>query len=263
VVIAGVQLAAVLGQMGHYEDNRRVLIEKEPLSRRARRAPARHFATKAFLALKDAIMGITTGYARQPLLALVWILVVWGAGAVLYSFILYRLPACDAPQFAGHPAFSRMGALLGTRRPQRFAPVGESGKSALANPRELQLACFRRQPEASAYPKFNAAMLSADVIVPGLGSGQKDSWSPVRLCGQMVHAFPDSSRPRARAFGGGQLFGYRQNELIGPATSCHLIRRPDRIRQIVLFRDFTPYCSMQSIPPGPSIPWSPWPYPEY
>lgn len=184
-------------------------------------------------------MGITTGYARQPLLALVWILVVWGAGAVLYSFILYRPPACDAPQFAGHAAFSRMGALLGTCRPQRFAPVGESGKSALANPRELQLACFRCQPEASAYPKFNAAMLSADVIVPGLGSGQKDSWSPDRLCGQMVHAFPDSSRPRARAFGGGKLFGYRQNELIGPATSCHLIRRPDRIRQIVLFRDFT------------------------
>jgi hypothetical protein len=51
-------------------------------------------------------------------------------------------------------------------------------RAGLAGHREPQFACFRRQPEASDYAKFNAAMLSADALVPGLGSGQKVSWSP-------------------------------------------------------------------------------------
>ena len=52
------QLAAVLGEMGHDEDKRRVLIEKERLSRRARRARARNgCAERGSARLKDAVMG--------------------------------------------------------------------------------------------------------------------------------------------------------------------------------------------------------------
>jgi hypothetical protein len=73
------------------------------------------------------------------------------------------------------PEWVLCGWPAGTRA---ALPSAGQERDGLANPGEPQLACFRRQPEASAYPKFNAAMLSADAIVPGLGSGQKEAWSP-------------------------------------------------------------------------------------
>ena len=170
------QLAAVLGAMGHDEDKRRVLIVKERLSRRARRDRAGDPASRVLLRLTDAAMGITTGYGRRPLLALVWLFVIWGAGAVLYAHLerefamrpntpfILRSPEwvlCAVPADGSVTLVS-----LGEERP------------GLARPGEAQLACYHRQPEAAAYPKFNAAMLSADAIVPGLGSGQTGYWSP-------------------------------------------------------------------------------------
>ncbi|HSO47328.1 MAG TPA: hypothetical protein VLQ68_05280 [Rhizobiaceae bacterium] len=170
------QLASVFGQMGHDEDKRRVLIEKERLARRARRARARNGATMAFLALKDALMGITTGYGRQPLLALVWIFVIWVVGAGLYSFIDQRhAMRPNSPVVLRSPEWVLCSVPAGSNA--LLPSVGQE-RPGLANRQEAQLACFRRQPEASAYPKFNAAMLSADAIVPGLESGQKDAWSP-------------------------------------------------------------------------------------
>jgi hypothetical protein len=59
-----------------------------------------------------------------------------------------------------------------------FLPSLGAERAGLADPGETQLTCYRRQPEASAYPKFNAAMLSADAIIPGSGSGQSTYWSP-------------------------------------------------------------------------------------
>jgi hypothetical protein len=170
------QLAAVFGQMGHDEDKRRVLIEKERLARRARRGRARTGTTRAILGLKDAVLGITTGYGRLPLLALVWILVVWGLGAVLYAH-LDRVHAMrpNAPVVLRSPEWV-LCAVPSDRR-ETLPSLGQE-RAGLAMPGEPQLACYRRQPEASAYPKFNAAMLSADAVVPGLGSGQKDYWSP-------------------------------------------------------------------------------------
>jgi hypothetical protein len=170
------QLATVFGQMGHNEDKRRVLIEKERLARRARRARARHGTTRTFLALHDAFMGITTGYGRLPLLAVVWMFVLWGAGTIFYSHLdqkhLMRPNSTvilRAPEWVLCAVPADGSATL---------PSLAQERAGLANPGEPQLACFRRQPEASAYPKFNAAMLSADAVVPGLGSGQKETWSP-------------------------------------------------------------------------------------
>ncbi len=171
------QLASVFGQMGHDEDKRRVLIEKERLARRARRARARNGATMAFLALKDALMGITTGYGRQPLLALVWIFVIWGVGAGLLFLVSTNAMRC-APirrSSCAHPN----GCFVRCRpaathcfhpldRKGRVWPIGRRRSSPAS-------AVSRRLPP---YPKFNAAMLSADAIVPGLESGQKDAWSP-------------------------------------------------------------------------------------
>ncbi len=170
------QLAHVLGEMGHDEDKRRVLIEKERLSRRARRRRTSSLPLRGLLWVKDAVMKITTGYGRLPLLAIVWIVLLWLAGAGLYAWldsaqamrpnapVILRSPEwvlCDVPQ-TERTILSSVGAE----------------RAGLAQPGEAQLACYRRQPEAAAYPKFNAVMLSADAIIPGLGSGQAAYWSP-------------------------------------------------------------------------------------
>ena len=170
------QLAKVLGDMGHDEDKRRVLIEKERLSRRARRKRAGSITMRALLFTKDWLMKITTGYGRLPLLALVWMIVLWASGALFYSHlenisairpnsaVVLRSPEwvlCGEP--AGTPAFL---PSLGAERP------------GLAKPGETQLFCYLRQPEAAAYPKFNAVMLSADAAIPGSLSGQNTYWSP-------------------------------------------------------------------------------------
>jgi hypothetical protein len=170
------QLARVLGEMGHDEDKRRVLIEKERLARRARRRRAGSPATRLLLRMKDALLWLTTGYGRMPLLAIVWMFGFWGVGTVFYlhldrtsamrpnSPVVLRSPEwvlCATPQDA-----TAVLPSLGTAR------------AGLADPGETQLSCYRRQPEASAYPKFNAAMLSADAIIPGSGSGQSTYWSP-------------------------------------------------------------------------------------
>lgn len=169
-------LATVLGEMGHEEDKRSVLIAKERLARSARRKRAGNPAMRLLLGLKDVLIGVTTGYGRLPLLALVWIALLWAAGAGLYAH-LDRIHAIrpNVPVVLRSPEWVLCGAAgnelvflssLGTQR------------AGLAAPGEPQLACFRRQPEASAYPKFNAVMLSADAITPGLGSGQGSYWGP-------------------------------------------------------------------------------------
>jgi hypothetical protein len=170
------QLAQVLGQMGHDEEKRRVLIKKEQLARRARRKRADTLAMRLLLGGKDGLMAVATGYGHLPLLAIVWIFALWGSGTVLYahldrasavrpnSTVVLRMPEwvlCAAPQDE-----------------RVFLPSLNIERAGLAEPGELQLSCYRRQPEASAYPKFNAAMLSADAIIPGSGSGQSAYWSP-------------------------------------------------------------------------------------
>jgi hypothetical protein len=170
------QLARVLGEMGHDEDKRSVLVEKERLARRARRGRARSSLVRLSLHVKDALMALTTGYGRLPLLALVWMLVLWVAGAAFYAH-LDRTDAMrpNSPVVLRSPEW----VLCATpREDMAFLPSLGTERAGLAGPGEAQLACYRRQPEASAYPKFNALMLSADAIIPGTGSGQAAYWSP-------------------------------------------------------------------------------------
>ncbi len=170
------QLAKVLREMGHDDDARVVLMEKERLSRRSRRERTASPVRRGFLLVTDTFLGLTTGYGRMPLLALVWMTVLWALGAMLYthletvgalrpySAVILRTPEwvlCSVPQ--------------GER--QYMVSLGME-RDGLAQPGQTQMACYLQQPEADAFPKFNAIMLSAEAIVPGLGVGQKDIWSP-------------------------------------------------------------------------------------
>lgn len=169
-------LAQVLGEMGHDEDKRRVLIEKERLARRARRRRAKSPVTRLLLLARDLVMRVTTGYGRLPLLALVWIFLLWAGGAGFYAY-LDRAHALrpNAPVILRSPEW----VLCAVPQDERaFLPSLGAERAGLAAAGEPQLACYRRQPEALAYPKFNPYMLSADAIIPGLGSGQSDYWSP-------------------------------------------------------------------------------------
>ncbi|MGS4947266.1 hypothetical protein ACVDG3_17445 [Meridianimarinicoccus sp. RP-17] len=170
------QLAAVLGQMGHDEDKRRVLVTKERLARRARRRRARNPLTRLRLALIDGLMGLTVGYGRKPLRAMFWILLIWVTGTGVYAHLDDEgALRPNAPVILRSPEWVLCATPAGTGT--TLASVGQN-REGLARPAETQLACYRRQPEASAYPKFNAAMLSADALLPGLGGGQVNYWSP-------------------------------------------------------------------------------------
>jgi hypothetical protein len=169
------QLAHVLGEMGHDEDKRRVLIQKELLSRRARRKRAGP-VLRVLLYARDVVMGATTGFGRQPLLAMVWLIALWAGGTVMYSWLEQisalrpnSVVVLRSPEWvlcgAGQDEMALMPSL-GHERP------------GLALPGETQLTCYLRQPEAAAYPKFNAALLSVDASVPGSASGQSAYWSP-------------------------------------------------------------------------------------
>jgi cytoskeletal protein CcmA (bactofilin family) len=170
------QLAKVLLEMGHDDDARSVLMAKERLSRRARRARTQNPLRRALLLLNDSFLGLTTGYGRMPLLALVWMFVLWALGTMLYSHlqtvgalrpysaVILRSPEwvlCSAPQSERLFLVS-----LGVER------------DGLARPGQTQMACYLEQPEADAFPKFNAPMYSAEAVILGLGVGQKDIWSP-------------------------------------------------------------------------------------
>lgn len=170
------QLAQVMGEMGHNEDKRRVLIEKERLVRRARRTRARTGALRLCLMLSDRLMGLTTGYGHLPLLAIVWMVVLWAAGSGVYA----RLDQISAMRpNAAVVLRSPEWVLCATPATDRvMLPSTDALRTGLAREGEAQLPCYRRQPEASAYPKFNAFMLSADAIIPGAGGGQANYWSP-------------------------------------------------------------------------------------
>ncbi|MCF1709093.1 hypothetical protein L0V05_09720 [Tabrizicola sp. J26] len=170
------QLARVLAEMGHQEDKRSVLIAKERLQRQARIRRARRWPRKAVLWMSDRLLWVTTGYGRLPLLALVWILVFWLLGGFYYAW-LERTNALrpNSPVVLRSPEWVLCGVPQGQTL---FLPSIGQEREGRALPGQAQLACFKEQPEAAAYPKFSALMLSADMIFPGLGSGQKDFWSP-------------------------------------------------------------------------------------
>ncbi len=174
------QCAKVLREMGHVDDARELMIEKERLQRRARRrrhwSDGRDFAW-ARATVGDALLGWTTRYGRQPLRAVNWLVAFFLVGAGVFwatyearafkpnnPFIL-RAPEwvlCD-------PGLRAEGAALAStaRAPRLLARDGET-----------QLDCFDRQAEAKGYPAFNALVYSADTLLPIVQLEMQQFWIP-------------------------------------------------------------------------------------
>ena len=168
------QCARVLRAMGHPEDARAILIEKERLLRRAERQRTRP-PLRQVLWLKDCLLGGTIRYGHAPMLALAWLLGFWILGMAVYG-VAYE-------QRAFRPHISLL------RRPEWVTCAGTKSQSwnaasfrevtrGRALPGESQLDCFLRQPEAQTYPRFDAVVYALDTLLPVVSLQMDDYWSP-------------------------------------------------------------------------------------
>ncbi|MBW9116938.1 hypothetical protein JNB88_25270 [Rhizobium cauense] len=173
------QLSKVLREMGHDEEARAVLITKDQLQRRARRARAKNPILRAMLALVDAVLAVTLRYGRQPLLALVWMALFWAIGTGVFA-VAYGSGAMkpNSPVVLRSPEWTMCDLQ---RTESRFMPSAGVEMAGRAGVGENQLTCFRNQPEAASYPEFNALMYSLDVLLPVASIGQKEYWRPDSL----------------------------------------------------------------------------------
>lgn len=170
------QLSTVLREMGHDEDARAVLIAKEKLQRRARRARAKNPVLRSALALNDGMLAVTVRYGRQPLLALLWLALFWGIGVAVFGFAERSGALKPNSPVVLRSLEWTMCALEQTE--SRYMPSTGQVMPGRALAGQNQLSCFLSQPEASSYPEFNAWMYSLDALLPVMEIGQKEYWRP-------------------------------------------------------------------------------------
>jgi len=170
------QLANVFLNMGHDEDSRAVLIAKEQLQRRARRERAKNPVFRSILWLKDATLGLTVRYGRQPLVALIWLMFFWAVGVGVFGFAESRHAFKPAsPVVLRSPEWT-MCSIDTTQ--ERFLSASQQLVRGRAAPGQSQLECFREQQEAISYPRFNVWMYSLDTLFQVLELDQKSFWRP-------------------------------------------------------------------------------------
>lgn len=170
------QLSTVLREMGHDEEARAVLIVKERLQRRARRARAKNPLLRAALAISDGTLAVTLGYGRQPLLALLWLILFWGVGVVVFSIAEQNSALKPNSAIVLRSLEWTMCAVQQTER--RYMPSAGQVLAGRASSGQTQLSCFLSQPEAASYPEFNPWMYSLDALLPVMEIGQKQYWRP-------------------------------------------------------------------------------------
>ncbi len=170
------QVAKVFRSLGHEEDARTVLIEKERLQRRARRARAKNPLWRAALKASDAILAVTVRYGRQPLLAFVWLIAFWLAGTAVFAGAQRHAAIKPNSTVVLRSAEWTMCGVPATET-RDLVSIRQSVNGRAA-PGQSQLACFLGQWEASSYPRFDAAIYSLEVLVPILELDQKAYWRP-------------------------------------------------------------------------------------
>ncbi|QYK41272.1 MAG: hypothetical protein KF887_18190 [Paracoccaceae bacterium] len=177
------ECARVLREAGHGGAARAVLIEKERRQRAAKRARIRR-EDRNFGVLRgmgrwlvdEVLLGATIRYGRAPMLAFAWLFGLWVAGWVVFA----GADAAGAlkpnlPQLQRAPEWVLCGAEPGVTLDGPSLPTPRAGLRAAG---ETQYACFLRQPEAASYPLFNAAIYSADTLLPVVSLEMQSYWLP-------------------------------------------------------------------------------------
>jgi hypothetical protein len=131
---------------------------------------------RAALALNDGVLAVTVRYGRQPLLALLWLILFWAVGVAVFG-----LAEQNSALKPNSPVVLRslewtMCSLERTN--SRYMPSAGEVMTGRASTGQSQLSCFLSQPEASSYPEFNPWMYSLDVLLPVMEIGQKQYWRP-------------------------------------------------------------------------------------
>jgi hypothetical protein len=148
----------VLREMGHEEDARAILIEKDRLQRAARlvRAPLQR---RAVLRQWDAVLWHTIRYGREPLRAAGWL-----AGVLLLGTIVF---------FAAHEAGALKPSNPFVLRSAEWVDCAGGGAG-----QGTQLACFLESDAGQSYPAFNALVYSADTLLPIVDLEMQRFWLP-------------------------------------------------------------------------------------
>jgi hypothetical protein len=172
------QCARVLREMGHSEDARIILVEKERRLRAARRKRIGGWLALG-MAVRDWCLGQLVGFGYKPLRAAWYLAMLWLIGTITFSY-LYQADAFK-PNSSSVLAAQSWGGC------HQQAPA----YSYVGHPGERQLSCFLRQPSARSYPAFNAAIYTLDVIAPVVQLEQHKHWTPDedQLIGALGKAF--------------------------------------------------------------------------
>ena len=168
------QCAKVLREMGHAEDARFVLIEKERRQREARRDRLRargRIGVADVLAVRDWILGVTVHFGHRPLHALWSLALVWLIGTIVF------FAASDLNAVKPNSTFVLRSPEWVACAPG-YRPFDDRLQNAVRNDGRSQLACYLDQPEAQGYPVFNAGLYSLDTLLPIVSLEMQDYWIP-------------------------------------------------------------------------------------
>ena len=169
------QCAKVLREMGHREDARAILIEKE----KRQRADRRKRLWDSYMredyygrVVWDTLLAITVRYGHRPLLAFVWLIGLWAIGVGVFGRAEqhHAIKPNDVRILRAAEWVACASDYQQDEDLKQPAPRNETGRS--------QLACFLDQPEAASYPRFNSLIYSADTLLPIVAMEMQSYWIP-------------------------------------------------------------------------------------
>ena len=160
------QLAWVLKRMGHDEQRRAILVEKERLTRRAvrQRIMEKFSSTNPLAALHAGWLGfwgylqwLVVGYGHRPFKSVAWLAVLFFVGTVVFHM------AYEKGDFAPNSA-----VILSTQEwKDEAATAGNPAKTWSA-----------KGAAGADYESFNRYAYAADIVVPIISLGQEEAWAP-------------------------------------------------------------------------------------
>lgn len=158
------EVARVLRESGHAGAARAVLVEKERLQRKAKRARVWRrnivwgWAEVPLRWAWDNLLGVTIRYGRQPMLAFAWLFGFWLLGIAVFS------------------SAEAVGALKPNDPKIQLDPMWSDCHATTLHP--TQYACFTEKARVTGYPAFNALVYSADTLVPVVSFEMQSCWLP-------------------------------------------------------------------------------------
>jgi len=171
------QCARVLRDMGHAEDARIVLIDKEREQRRDTRRQLlsrKAYPATALAWLSDRLLAGFVAYGHRPLRALTWMLALWVIGIGVFDWAA-RQDALrpNTPIVLRSVEWSQCEPGAGV-----LWDAYTAGRAAQGLDPGSHRGCFHAQAEGRDYPRFNRYVYAADTLVPLVSLEMQEYWTP-------------------------------------------------------------------------------------